>query len=178
MTSEAITAESDTSDADEEEEIWKSSPSAFGYEVSSLGRVRSVGHGLILHPSTDDRRRGYEFVNVQVGGQRRHFPVHRLVAEAFCPNPDSATYTQVNHKDDNPANNRADNLEWCTPTQNAQYIFTGRPVVNPVTGQVYSSVRALADALGMSPQDCKRRIARGEPASDGVTYQFQDQISK
>ena len=144
--------------------------------MSSLGRIRSARRGSILHPSTDGRR-GYEFVNVQVGARRRHCPVHRLVAEVFCPNPDITTYTQVNHKDDNPANNRADNLEWCTPEQNIRYIFTGRPVVNPVTGQVYPSIRALADALGILPLDCKRRVARGEPAPDGVTYQFQDQIT-
>lgn len=45
--------------------------------------------------------------------------IHRLVAEAFIPNPNN--YPCINHKDENPSNNNIDNLEWCTYKYNANY---------------------------------------------------------
>lgn len=55
------------------------------------------------------------------GGKQRQYYVHRLVAEAFIPNPTSLP--QVNHIDGNTLNNRADNLEWCTAAQNCQHAW-------------------------------------------------------
>ena len=49
----------------------------------------------------------------------KHFYVHRLVAEHFIPNPNNLP--QVNHKDNNPANNNVDNLEWCDNSYNIRY---------------------------------------------------------
>lgn len=51
--------------------------------------------------------------------KRKHFYVHRLVAEAFIPNPNN--YPEVNHKDENPLNNNMNNLEWCTHSYNMTY---------------------------------------------------------
>ena len=48
-----------------------------------------------------------------------HGIVHRLVAEAFIPNPEGLPH--INHKDENPKNNRASNLEWCTQQYNCNY---------------------------------------------------------
>ena len=80
-----------------------------------MGRVKNK-HGRILKPEI---RRGYYSVDLMKNGKRYKFRVHRLVAEAFIPNPDNLP--QVNHKDEDKVNNEASNLEWCDNTYNSQY---------------------------------------------------------
>ena len=83
--------------------------------MSNLGRVKNK-HGRILKPEI---RRGYYSVDLMKNGKRYKFRVHRLVAEAFIPNPDNLP--MVNHKDEDRLNNIASNLEWCDNTYNSQY---------------------------------------------------------
>ena len=83
--------------------------------MSDLGRVKNK-HGRILKPEI---RRGYYSVDLMKNGKRYKFRVHRLVAEAFVPNPDNLP--MVNHKDEDRLNNIASNLEWCDNTYNSQY---------------------------------------------------------
>ena len=81
------------------------------YEVSSDGRVRRY-HGSEIGQWVNDR--GYRLV--RLSSPRKMFRVHRLVAQAFVPNPDRAP--QVNHLDHDRGNNKAANLEWCSQQQN------------------------------------------------------------
>lgn len=84
-----------------------------GLLVSNLGRV--VGPtGQILKQSKN--RTGYHLVT---GARSHRVQVHRLVARNFIPNPNNLPI--INHKDENPSNNRVDNLEWCTYRYNASY---------------------------------------------------------
>lgn len=83
------------------------------YEVSDEGRVR-VSYELPLM-----KARGYCYAAVRVNGLRRNFSIHRLVAETFIPNPEGKPC--VNHIDNNPANNRVENLEWVTFKENTQH---------------------------------------------------------
>ena len=113
-------------------EEWRSIPDYEGYyEVSNLGRVRSVErlvpharHGLtkqqskILRPAITD---GYYKVALSMDRRLRSFRVHRLVAQAFIDNP--SELPEVNHKDGDKLNNNASNLEWCTHAQNIQHAF-------------------------------------------------------
>lgn len=100
------------------------------YEVSSYGRVRSVDRyvkgrygnyrlhkGKIL--SLELSNSGYYFVELTHKYKRKHFYVHRLVAEAFIDNLHS--FRDVNHKDEDKTNNIADNLEWCDHKYNCNY---------------------------------------------------------
>ena len=85
------------------------------YEVSNMGRVRNHD-GHILKPI---ERRGYLCLNFCVNGVRKDVKIHRLVAEAFIPNPEELPF--INHMDEDKHNNCADNLEWCTTQYNNNY---------------------------------------------------------
>lgn len=87
------------------------------YFVSDSGKVFSARTARLL--KTGRTREGYENVEINIDGVARKCFVHRLVAEAFIPNPND--YPIVNHKDENPRNNHADNLEWCTYKYNSNY---------------------------------------------------------
>jgi hypothetical protein len=89
------------------------------YAVSNYGNVKSLKFGKekILKPRADGD--GYLYVTFCKNGKMKHHKVHRLVASAFIENPDNLP--QVNHKDENPSNNNADNLEWCTQEYNHNY---------------------------------------------------------
>ena len=114
------------------QEIWKPVDGFEGvYEVSNYGRVKSLARNIdhngfirhrkerILKPIRRNRQ-GYMAVNLYTGKhQFTMYAIHRLVGAAFLPNPDGLPY--INHKHENPMNNRADNLEWCTQTYNTNY---------------------------------------------------------
>lgn len=104
-------------------EIWKTVDGFEGrYEVSSFGNVRSLnyhreGRTRILKPGKDHN--GYQVVHLCKDGHTKHFQVHRLVAEAFIPNP--GNLPQVNHKNEDKTDNQVNNLEWCSPAYNNNY---------------------------------------------------------
>ena len=97
------------------EEIWKDIKGYEGiYQVSNLGRVKRVTTGRILKGVKN--RTGYLKVSLYKNSIKYVKTIHRLVAEAFIPNPESKP--QVNNIDEDKTNNRVDNLEWMTATEN------------------------------------------------------------
>lgn len=99
-------------------EIWKPVPIKDYenyYEISNLGRVKSIRKNLIIKASNC---RGYLIVHFSINGVVKNFSIHRLVALAFIPNPNNLS--DVNHKDYNKHNNESNNLEWCTHKYNIQ----------------------------------------------------------
>ena len=116
------------------EEVWKAIEGYEGiYEVSSLGRVRSIDRDIyqvgrwgkvmkVRQPGkmiAQHANNGYKRVALYRDGQGKWSFVHRLVATAFVPNPDDKPY--INHKDENRSNNVPENLEWCTMAENNLY---------------------------------------------------------
>lgn len=99
-------------------EIWKDIEGYENlYQISNYGRVKSIIRNKIKHYETNHN--GYLRVNLCKKRKIEHKRVHRLVAEAFIPNPQNLP--QINHKDGNKLNNCVNNLEWCTPTDNVRH---------------------------------------------------------
>ena len=97
-------------------EEWRDVPGYDGvYQVSNMGRVRNK-YGHIMKSSSC---RGYRVLILRKDGKSIGCKVHRLVASVFVPNPDNLPC--VNHKNENKADNRAENLEWCSVCYNNTY---------------------------------------------------------
>lgn len=108
------------------EEIWKAIEGYDGrYEISSLGRLRSYAQDRVNGKIKTGylNVKGYRQIYLYKEGNKdrkgKWYPIHRLVAEAFIPNP--SNLPQVNHKDEDKTNNCVDNLEWCDNYYNAHY---------------------------------------------------------
>ena len=112
-----------------EGELWKDINDFDGYQISNMGRIRSVDRtvavgvhkkeivGLILKTNKD--RDGYECVNLKVCGKSYRKKIHRLMAEAFIDNPNN--YPCIDHINGIRDDNRVENLRWCTNKMNVNY---------------------------------------------------------
>ena len=151
------------------EEIWKDIESYEGlYQISNLGRVKSLGKGKSnnskerIMKAGKDKKNGYLSVILYKDGKKKYCKVHRLVAFVFLPNPDNLP--QVNHIDEDKTNNRVENLEFCdakynsnygTRTQRVSKSQTNYPnkskkVLCVETGKIYPSIHQVQRELGFS----------------------------
>ena len=150
------------------------------WQVSSEGRCRNsrggISHGC-LEPS------GY--CEVQINGSM--FKLHRLIAHAFLGPPPSQAAWQVNHIDGNCSNNRIDNLEWVTQSENTRHSYATnpsrgksgprreRPVMRRHLGSHkwtnFSSVKAAAESMSQPYETVRSRCCRNSQV-DGYEYKF------
>ena len=146
------------------------------YMVSNLGRVKSlVGwngnkytkRDKILNPYK--QKVGQEYCRLVVklckNGKKKDGKVHRLVADAFIPNPENKP--NINHKDGNPLNNIASNLEWCTQRENIihSYEIGLKPTFQISKDELYDlyvkkrkPVREIASIKNTTPTIIRNRM--------------------
>lgn len=106
------------------QEIWKDIKNYEGlYKISNFGNVKSlprkrtIKNERLLNYTINNK--GYKVITLCKNSKPKMFLIHRLVAMAFIPNLNNKPF--VNHKDSNPLNNCASNLEWCTQKENLKY---------------------------------------------------------
>lgn len=164
-------------------EIWKDIVGFEGlYQVSNLGRVKRIGKGrgarCIILKSKDNT--AYSRVSLYQNNKPTDKCVHRLVAEAFIPNPENKT--QVNHIDGNKRNNRIGNLEWVTPRENTRHSVDvlqnnpgewSRKAVRCVeTGEVFNSQISAAKAYNTSQGAIGNSARKNRPKAGGYHWEF------
>ena len=159
----------------EKMEKWTEAVTNSNYVVSDTGRVRRAGSSKDC--STRERK-GYMSVDLYEAGQRTTRPIHRLVAEAFIPNPDNKP--EVNHIDGNKHNNAVHNLEWVTHEENCRHAWDaglstpsrsmlgrsnpnagrkGKPIRIVETGEIFPTLKDCEEAIGGNNRhinDCLR----------------------
>lgn len=101
------------------------------YAVDVFGSIYSIkNNGQIIRKRKNTMNpNGYEYVNLKINGTVKNKRVHRIVADAFIPNPNS--YTEVNHIDGDKTNNCVWNLEWCTKSYNSQHALKNGLLIPP-----------------------------------------------
>lgn len=120
------------------------------YRVDIFGNVTRVKDGTEAPQHIS--RFGYANVMLYKNGKQKQHKVHRLIAEAFIPNPYNKP--QVNHLDGNKAHNVVWNLEWSTAKENNIHasdtglIHTAKKVMVVETGEVFNSLGSCARAIG------------------------------
>lgn len=147
------------------------------YQVSNLGRVRRMHSGrrdlppTVLKPrkiSTSRRKTNYLSVNLCRESKVRSYQVHRLVAQAFIPNPENKP--QVNHIDGDPSNNNVKNLEWCTQKENIRHAFykihgsigflhEAVQIECIETGKIYPSIAEACRDIGVRHASLQRALS-------------------
>lgn len=91
------------------------------YIISKKGIIYSTKYGRLERLNTYNDKKGYEYIKLCYNNKTVHQAIHRLVAEAFIPNPDNKP--EIDHIDTNTQNNRVENLRWCTRKENMSYCF-------------------------------------------------------
>lgn len=160
------------------------------YSVSSDGRVRNDSTGAVLSQTANTN--GYMRVFLCCEGKQRTAYVHRLVAEAFIENP--LHKVEVNHIDGDKTNNSADNLEWCTHSENQKHRFhvlgkthtkekmakitqlaaqaNRRHVVCCETGDVYQSISAASKATGINRGNISNCVCGRYKTAGGYHWKY------
>ena len=159
-----------------DEEQWREWPQDPRIMVSNMGNVishkRGSGYPLKVWHTND----GYQMV----GAGDAHRPsryVHRLVAETWMPNPNQ--YEQVNHINGDKSDNRVENLEWASPSQNMRHAYRtgllkaeGTPVRIVETGEIFESVSECARRIGCDHSSISNCLAGRNRTCRGYHFEY------
>lgn len=124
------------------EEIWKDIPEFCGYKASNMGRIKSFlrdktkkGKILDLHIGVG----GYVYVVLRKNKKSYNLRLHRIIAKCFINNPKN--FPCVNHKNEIKTDNRAENLEWCNFSYNANYGKRNKQIANKLRNNSKTSFK-------------------------------------
>lgn len=167
----------------ETEEIWKPVSGYAGlYEISSLGRLKAL-HKVVL--KSNGRRKtmverimrpsinswGYAVTTIVGTIGRKNVKIHRLVAEAFLPNPKNKT--DVNHIDSDRTNNILSNLEWCTRKENMVHAAINNRIKTKLTISDVLQIRGEWNPLTMTRKELGKKYGVGATMIGNIIHRKQ-----
>lgn len=146
------------------------------YAVTSCGKVWSYRSKKFLNLYKDGR--GYQFAVLSKNGNRKTFMVHRLVAEAYIPNPDNLP--QVNHKDEIKFHNWINNLEWCDAKYNTNYGTRNEKIANKrkkkvrciETGETFDTITEAANSVNRAVSTMSGHLNGHRKTCAGYHWEF------
>ena len=159
-----------------QDEIWKNTECG-GYMVSNKGRVKNKRTEKLLKPRLTH---GYLFVDLWNKNKGKHKYIHRLVAQAFISNPENRP--QVNHKNGNKKDNRAENLEWCSAKYNNRHSrvvlkncrWQGKHILCVETGDVFESTKDFERKTNRCSAAIRRVLCGQAKTSCGYHWEYTD----
>ena len=161
-----------------DDEQWKEWPQDPRIKVSNKGNVVSYKRGAGYPLKASHTHNGYQRVGVSNGS----YLVHRMVAETWIDNPNPNHYTQVNHINGDKDDNRVENLEWVTPSQNIRHAYrtglrkpTGTPIRIVETGEVFESQHECARRIGGSQAHISNCLAGKRSTHRGYHFEYVDE---
>jgi hypothetical protein len=167
--------ESESLENEEWKEIVINNVKQEGYYVSNLGRFKNK-KGVIMK-DYKPHHSGYIYLRVNI----QKYALHRLVAQTFIPNPENKPF--VNHIDGNKTNNSADNLEWCTCSENNLHnhkiglikVYTRKIIqydleMNEIN--VFNSIKEASEKLNISLSCIKDVLKEKQKSSKGYIFRY------
>lgn len=156
-----------------DEELWKDWPQDPRIKVSNKGNVMSCESGVCSLLKVSHHRQGYQ----RVTASRQPQYVHRMVADTWIPNPNHCP--QVNHINGIKDDNRVENLEWTTQSQNNHHAWRtglnkGRstPIRIVETGEVFESISECARRIGGSSGQISECLSGKQSTHHGYHFEY------
>lgn len=139
----------------------------YDYEVSTEGRVKNMQTGKILKQY--ENHSGYLRVRLYKDKKGKYFRVHRLVAEAFIPNPNG--FIEVDHLDKNRQNNHVDNLQWINHKEHIRKNH-GKMIRCVETGEIYDNIRQASEETDLSYKALSKCLTGGSKTCGGMHWEY------